>query len=59
MLQVRCTTCHNRTWLTTLPLAAPLQTHRAPERGTVQTLALAYWSFHYIKRLLETAFVHK
>lgn len=32
---------------------------KAPERGTVQTLALAYWSFHYIKRLLETAFVHK
>ena len=32
---------------------------RAPEKGVVQNLALAYWSFHYVKRLLETAFVHK
>jgi hypothetical protein len=29
------------------------------ERSAVQTLALCYWSFHYVKRLLETFLVHK
>lgn len=31
----------------------------ASERSAVQTLALGYWSFHYVKRLLETFLVHK
>lgn len=30
-----------------------------PEKSTVQKLALAYWTFHYVKRILETFFVHK
>ncbi|EFN57949.1 hypothetical protein CHLNCDRAFT_20573 [Chlorella variabilis] len=29
------------------------------EKSVAQTLALAYWTFHYLKRLLETFFVHK
>ena len=29
------------------------------ERPLAQTIALAYWSFHYIKRILETFLVHK
>jgi hypothetical protein len=33
--------------------------HTSAERGTVQTLALGYWTFHYVKRLLETFYVHK
>lgn len=32
---------------------------RAPPKALAQTLALAYWSFHYAKRILETFFVHK
>ena len=32
---------------------------RAPEKSAVQRLALAYWSFHYAKRILETFLVHK
>ena len=32
---------------------------RVPEKSLVQNLALGYWSFHYVKRLLETFFVHK
>ena len=31
----------------------------APEKSVVQRLALAYWSFHYVKRILETFLVHK
>eukprot|EP00884_Botryococcus_braunii_P018596 jgi/Botrbrau1/541/Bobra.0010s0016.1 len=30
-----------------------------PEKSVVQQLALAYWVFHYVKRILETFFVHK
>ncbi len=30
-----------------------------PTRYPVQQLAVAYWSFHYAKRILETFFVHK
>ena len=37
----------------------PTCPRRAPEKSLVQSLALAYWSFHYVKRLLETFFVHK
>lgn len=40
-------------------LHSPPSAHRAPEKSAVQSLALAYWSFHYVKRLLETALVHK
>lgn len=29
-----------------------------PEKSVVQKLALAYWVFHYVKRILETFFVH-
>lgn len=36
-----------------------LDAYRIPEKGEVQKLALAFWSFHYIKRILETFFVHK
>jgi len=31
----------------------------APEKQLAQTLASAYWTFHYAKRLLETWFVHE
>lgn len=37
------------------PSSLPAQEAKHP----VQTLALAYWSFHYIKRILETYFVHR
>ena len=30
-----------------------------PPKHPVQALALAYWTFHYAKRLVETFFVHK
>lgn len=29
------------------------------EKDLVQSLALVFWSFHYMKRILETFFVHK
>lgn len=29
------------------------------EKTLIQKLALAYWSFHYTKRILETFFVHR
>lgn len=32
---------------------------KAPEKSPIQSLALAYWTFHYLKRELETRFVHK
>ena len=32
---------------------------RIPPKHPVQTMALAYWSFHYSKRILETFFVHR
>eukprot|EP00891_Asterochloris_glomerata_P000799 jgi/Astpho2/799/Aster-00653 len=32
---------------------------RIPEKGTVQTLAFAYWEFHYAKRIAETFLVHR
>lgn len=30
-----------------------------PQRALVQKLALAYWSFHYAKRIVETFTIHK
>lgn len=30
-----------------------------PEKTMVQQTALRYWSFHYVKRILETFFVHR
>lgn len=30
-----------------------------PPKGQVQKLALAYWTFHYAKRIFETFFVHR
>lgn len=30
-----------------------------PEKHPVQTMALAYWSFHYAKRIFETFCVHR
>lgn len=30
-----------------------------PEKSLTQKLALAFWSFHYVKRILETFFVHR
>ena len=30
-----------------------------PAKHPVQAMALAYWTFHYAKRLAETFFVHK
>lgn len=30
-----------------------------PEKSMVQQTALRYWSFHYVKRILETFFVHR
>jgi len=30
-----------------------------PEKSKVQKLALAYWTFHYAKRIFETFFVHR
>lgn len=52
---------HPRCWLafTNPPPDRPCAPGRAPERGLVQHLALAYWCFHYVKRELETALVHK
>lgn len=32
---------------------------RIPAKSTAQTLATAYWCFHYAKRIAETFFVHK
>ncbi|KAL4447369.1 hypothetical protein ABPG77_007402 [Micractinium sp. CCAP 211/92] len=32
---------------------------KVPERSVAQSLALAYWTFHYVKRELETFLVHK
>ena len=32
---------------------------RIPPKDTVQTLAVAYWVFHYAKRIFETFFVHR
>ena len=32
---------------------------RVPAKSPVQVLALAYWSFHYAKRIAETFFVHR
>lgn len=29
------------------------------EKTSVQKLAFAYWSFHYVKRILETFLVHR
>jgi hypothetical protein len=44
-----------------VPLSLPCvpPPFRVPEKSLVQNLALGYWSFHYVKRLLETFFVHK
>ncbi|KAK9815164.1 hypothetical protein WJX73_009328 [Symbiochloris irregularis] len=33
--------------------------HRVVPKNKVQDLALAYWSFHYTKRILETFLVHR
>lgn len=33
--------------------------HRTQQKGQVQQLACAYWTFHYVKRILETFFLHK
>ena len=30
-----------------------------PQKCLVQKLAFGYWSFHYIKRILETLFLHR
>ncbi len=30
-----------------------------PKKHPVQTMALAYWSFHYAKRIFETFVVHR
>ena len=30
-----------------------------PDKHPVQTMALAYWSFHYSKRIFETFLVHR
>ncbi|KAK9906396.1 hypothetical protein WJX75_001204 [Coccomyxa subellipsoidea] len=30
-----------------------------PDKHPVQTMAVAYWSFHYAKRIFETFFVHR
>ena len=30
-----------------------------PEKHPVQTMAVAYWTFHYAKRIFETFFVHR
>ncbi|CAL8462603.1 g2136 [Coccomyxa elongata] len=30
-----------------------------PDKHPVQTMAVAYWSFHYTKRIFETFFVHR
>lgn len=32
---------------------------RIPPKDVVQTLAVAYWVFHYAKRIFETFFVHR
>ena len=32
---------------------------RIPPKDIVQTLAVAYWMFHYAKRIFETFFVHR
>jgi very-long-chain enoyl-CoA reductase len=34
-------------------------TKKVPAKGDVQKLALAYWTFHYAKRIFETFFVHR
>lgn len=34
-------------------------TRKIPAKGDVQKLALAYWTFHYAKRIFETFFVHR
>ena len=30
-----------------------------PQKHPVQTMAVAYWTFHYAKRIFETFFVHR
>lgn len=32
---------------------------KIPAKGPVQNMALAYWTFHYAKRIFETFFVHR
>ena len=32
---------------------------KVPAKGDVQKMALAYWTFHYGKRIFETFFVHR
>lgn len=32
---------------------------KVPAKGPVQNMALAYWTFHYAKRIFETFFVHR
>ncbi len=41
--------------------SSALAPHSAPNphRALVQKLALAYWSFHYAKRIVETFTIHK
>jgi very-long-chain enoyl-CoA reductase len=39
-------------------LAYPTHKH-LPEKNLTQQLALAFWVFHYAKRILETFFVHR
>lgn len=40
-------------------LPALFYSMKAPEKNIVQTLAMAYWCFHYGKRIAETLFVHQ
>ena len=37
----------------------PGPARRIPPKDTVQSLAVAYWTFHYAKRIYETFFVHR